>query len=80
MKHGFTGAPQSEKGTPLLGNIPIHPLQKKNKNSSICEKTMVSVFWDCEALLPPGQQSTVTNTVKLSKNCVRPLNKRYQDN
>jgi hypothetical protein len=49
------GSPQSEKGTPRLGNIPIHPLGKGGGgNPAICEKkTMASVFWDCEALLPP---------------------------
>jgi hypothetical protein len=53
--------------------IEIEPVGKKK-----------AVFWDCEGLLlceflPQKQQSTATNTAKLSKNCAKPLNERDQD-
>jgi hypothetical protein len=34
IKHGFTSLPQSQKDTPLLGNILIHPLHKKIEPSA----------------------------------------------
>jgi hypothetical protein len=60
---------------------PHSPTTKKLKIEPSAIKTMATVFWDCEGMNFSQQkrQSTATNTAKLFKNCMKPLNKRDQD-
>jgi hypothetical protein len=57
---------------------------KKFKIEPSAKKTMVTVFLDCEGLLlckflPPKTTINSDKYCETSKNCVKPLNKRDQD-